>query len=81
MTSLPDVPTAAETLPGFEATGWFAMFAPKSTPQAIVGRLASAVGRVLGGDGVTQKLAVTGGLPLRSTSAQLEQWVASETAT
>ena len=80
VTSLPDVPTVAETLPGFEATGWFAMFAPKSTPQPIVDRLAAAVGRALDDDGVTQKLAVTGGLPLRTTSAQLEQLVASETA-
>jgi tripartite-type tricarboxylate transporter receptor subunit TctC len=34
VTSLPDAPTVAETLPGFEATGWFAMFAPKSTHPA-----------------------------------------------
>lgn len=36
---LPDLPTAAETVPGFEAETWYAMVAPASTPPAIVNRL------------------------------------------
>mgnify|MGYP003694696863 CR=1 FL=1 len=35
----PDVPTVAETVPGFEATTWFAMFAPAGTPPDVVARL------------------------------------------
>ena len=37
---LPDLPTVAETLPGFEATGWFALVAPKGTPAPIVAKVA-----------------------------------------
>jgi tripartite-type tricarboxylate transporter receptor subunit TctC len=36
---LPELPTIAETLPGFAATTWFGLFAPKGTPPAIVARL------------------------------------------
>jgi tripartite-type tricarboxylate transporter receptor subunit TctC len=39
MASLPDVPTVAETLPGFESTAWFAFVAPPGTPQAIVNKI------------------------------------------
>src|SRR5262249_36607236 len=40
MAALPDVPTAAEAgLPGFEASGWFALLAPRDTPKPIVARL------------------------------------------
>ena len=35
----PDVPTVAESLPGFEATTWFAMFAPANTPKPIIDKL------------------------------------------
>ena len=36
--SLPDVPTLAETLPGFEAVAWYAIVAPPNTPRSIVGQ-------------------------------------------
>ncbi len=39
MTALPDVPTIAETLPGFELAAWFAVVAPPKTPQAIVNKI------------------------------------------
>ena len=42
----PDVPTVAETVPGFEATTWFAMFAPAGTPPDVVARLNSELKRV-----------------------------------
>ena len=38
-TELPDVPTVAETLPGFAASGWFALVAPRGTPAAIVNKV------------------------------------------
>ena len=41
-TAAPDVPTVAETVPGFEATTWFAMFAPAGTPKDIVERSSSS---------------------------------------
>lgn len=39
MPSLPDVPTIAETLPGFEAVAWYAIMAPPGTPKAIVNKI------------------------------------------
>ena len=42
MPSLPDVPTVAEEVPGFESVLWFAVFAPKGTSDAIAERLRSA---------------------------------------
>ncbi len=43
----PDVPTVAETLPGFQATGWFALLARTGTPDAIVERLSRELRRAL----------------------------------
>lgn len=46
--SLPDVPTPAQAgLPGYEALGWFGLYAPAGTPDAIVARLADAAGQVM----------------------------------
>ena len=46
--TLPGIPTVAEFVPGFEASTWFSIGAPKSTPVEIVGRLTSeAQGKVL----------------------------------
>ena len=43
LANLPDVPTVAETLPGFEAVLWMALFAPASTPAPIISRVADAL--------------------------------------
>ena len=54
---LPDVPTAAEGgLPKFEASPFYAMFAPKGTPQPIIDRLADALDRGLGDDVARKRL-------------------------
>ena len=44
---IPDVPTVADTFPGFEATGWLGMLAPARTPRPIVDRLNGAMHKVL----------------------------------
>lgn len=46
-TALPSVPTVAETLPGFDATSWYGIFAPAGTPPAIVGKLNGEIARLL----------------------------------
>jgi len=43
----PDIPTVAETIPGFEASGWFALYAPAGTSQSIVMTLNNAANKVL----------------------------------
>jgi tripartite-type tricarboxylate transporter receptor subunit TctC len=53
---LEDVPTLAETYPGFEYVGWFALFAPAGTPAAIVQKANRDVDRVLADPEVAQRL-------------------------
>jgi len=46
--ALPDIPTVAESgLPGFDAVGWFGLFAPAATPPEVVARISSDVNKVL----------------------------------
>jgi len=47
MASLPDVPTVAETLPGFESAAWYAVVAPPKTPQAIVNKINADINEAL----------------------------------
>jgi tripartite-type tricarboxylate transporter receptor subunit TctC len=44
---LPDLPTVAETVPGYEVVGWFGMFAPAGTPAAIVEKVNAETKRAL----------------------------------
>jgi tripartite-type tricarboxylate transporter receptor subunit TctC len=46
LANLPEVPTVAETLPGFEAVLWMALFAPVGTPEPVIGKLAAALATV-----------------------------------
>ena len=54
------VPTIAETLPGFEFVGWFVLAAPKGTPREIINRLNQEVNKILNGPELTKKLGVLG---------------------
>ena len=59
--ALPDVPTIAESgLPGFEASSWFALFAPAGTSKAIVDKLNAAVNKALEDPAVKQRYAEVG---------------------
>ena len=51
-----ELPTVAETVPGFEATTWFAMFAPAGTPKEIVARINAEMKRVYALPDVQDKL-------------------------
>ena len=53
---LPDVPTIAETIPGYESSTWVSMFAPAGTPRAIVDQLNRELGIALRDPGVAAKL-------------------------
>lgn len=58
--NFPDIPTFAETLPGFESKGWLALMAPAGTPDAIVNRIAADLATVLAQQEVKNKLATLG---------------------
>jgi tripartite-type tricarboxylate transporter receptor subunit TctC len=61
--SMPDLPTIAETLPGYEATAWQGLFAPAGTPRAVVDKLAVEVKRILETPEVAASLEAVGAEP------------------
>ena len=74
----PDVPTVAETVPGFEATTWFAMFAPAGTPRELVARINAEMQRVFKLPDVLDKLKTLGLEPWISTPDELAKFQATE---
>jgi tripartite-type tricarboxylate transporter receptor subunit TctC len=76
---LPDVPAIAEFVPGFEASGWFGIGAPKHTPGAIVDRLNSEINAALADPGMTARLAGLGDVPRPGSGADFAELIAAET--
>lgn len=56
----PDIPTFSETVPGYEALGWFGLFAPKGTPTAAVAKINQAVNKALKMPEIMQKAETLG---------------------
>ena len=76
----PEIPTIAESIPGFEATTWFAMFAPAGTPKAVVDRLNAEVLRVFRLPEVGERLKTLGLEPVLSSPEELAAYQSSEIA-
>ena len=74
----PDVPTVAETLPGFEAITWFAMFAPANTPKPVIDRLNAEVVRVFKLPEVAERLKTLGLEAVLSSPDELAKYQATE---
>ena len=77
--SIPDVPTIGETVPGYEATVWYGIAAPKGTPPEIVEKLNQAVNVVLANPKLQIRLAELGGEAMPMTPAEFGKLVADET--
>jgi len=77
--ALPDVPTLAEFLPGYEASFWTGVAAPKGTPPAVVDKLNQAVNGALGDANVKARLAEWGATALAGSPADFARFVADET--
>ena len=76
--SAPDIPTVAETIPGFEAVTWFAMFAPAGTPRPAIDRLHQEVLRVYRLPEVQERMHKLGLDAQLSTPEQLAAYQATE---
>jgi tripartite-type tricarboxylate transporter receptor subunit TctC len=76
---LPDVPTVAETVPGYEASALFGMGAPKKTPPEIVEKLNREINAVLAEPEMQKRLAELGGEPLAGTPEAFGAAIAAET--
>jgi tripartite-type tricarboxylate transporter receptor subunit TctC len=77
--ALPDVPAIAETLPGYEASVWYGMAAPKGTPPEIIATLNHAVNAVLRDPKLQARLAELGGEPMPMTPDEFGKMVVAET--
>jgi tripartite-type tricarboxylate transporter receptor subunit TctC len=77
--ALPDIPTVAEFVPGYEAGAWHGVGAPKNTPIEIVDKLNKAINISLADDEMRVRLANLGAEPIVMTSAEFGQFIASET--
>jgi tripartite-type tricarboxylate transporter receptor subunit TctC len=75
---LPNVPTVAATVPGYEMTTWFGIGAPKGTPAAIVERLNRENNAGLNDPKIKTRLADLGGEPFIMSPAQMLEFVAAE---
>jgi tripartite-type tricarboxylate transporter receptor subunit TctC len=76
---LPDVPTVAETVPGYEASALFGMGAPKKTPPEIIAKLNKEINAVLAEPETKKRLIELGGEPLISTPEAFGAMIAAET--
>jgi len=78
--SLPQVPTIAETVPGYEATAWFGIGMPKGTPKEIIDKINAEVNRALADPKMRDRLAELGGKPIAGTPEDFGKVIAAETA-
>ena len=78
MAALPDIPTVAEFVPGYEAVGWYGIGVPKETPAEIVDTLNRALTAALGEVGPKARLADLGVEPMPMTPAQFAGFITSE---
>jgi tripartite-type tricarboxylate transporter receptor subunit TctC len=76
---LPDVPTIAEFVPGYEASGWHGTGAPANTPPEIIERLNQAINAALADPKMQARIADLGGTVLPGTPAQFGKLLADET--
>ena len=89
MTSLPEVPTVAETLPGFVSSAWFAVVAPPKTPQGIAAKINADINEALQQPDIVKRLADLSAEPVGGTTAaaaafmrqEVERWRAVIKAT
>jgi tripartite-type tricarboxylate transporter receptor subunit TctC len=76
--NLPDVPTVAETIPGFEARGWFALMAPAGIPESIVRKVNLDLRAVLEQGDVRQKMAKLGTYARPTSPAETAEFIRRE---
>jgi len=77
--ALPDVPAVAEFVPGFEASGWQGIGAPRDTPTEIVGTLNKEINAALANPTIKARLADLGYTVYASSPAEFGKLIADET--
>ncbi len=77
--ALPDVPTIAETIPGYEASQWYGLGAPKGTPPAIIGSINRSVNAALVDPKMRDQLVGLGGTMLLGSPENFAKMISDET--
>jgi tripartite-type tricarboxylate transporter receptor subunit TctC len=76
---LPDVPTVAEFLPGYEASAWYGLGVPKNTPAEIVNKLNATMNAILAEPAVKERFASMGATLVTGSPAEFAKYIAEET--
>jgi tripartite-type tricarboxylate transporter receptor subunit TctC len=76
---LPDVPTVASVVPGYEASSWFVVMAPAGTPEPVITRLSGEIDKLLKKAAVLERMKTLGADPVGGTPQQLAKHLATET--
>src|SRR6202047_3457206 len=77
--ALPDIPTLAEFVPGYEASQWYGVGAPKDTPAEVIDKLNNEINAVAADPIIKARLAGLGVDPMSMTSAEFGKSIAAET--
>lgn len=77
--SFPELPTVADTVPGYEATAWFGVGMPKGTPREAIDKMNAAVNKALADPKLRARLAELGGSPIPGTPEDFGKTIVAET--
>ena len=76
---LPDIPTVGEFVPGYEATSWWGIGAPKHTPAEIIDKLNKEINAGLSDPGMKGRIAELGDTAFTTSPAELAKLIAEDT--
>jgi tripartite-type tricarboxylate transporter receptor subunit TctC len=76
---MPDLPTVGEFVPGYEASFWYGIGAPKATPLEIIDKLNNQIDTALADPVIKARLAELGGIVLGGSPADFAKLIADET--
>jgi tripartite-type tricarboxylate transporter receptor subunit TctC len=77
--ALPELPTVGDFLPGYEASDWYGICAPRGTAPEIIGKLNIEINAGLADPKLKARLADLGGIPLPGSPAEFGKLIADET--
>jgi len=77
--TMPDIPTVAETVPGYDVAGWLGIGAPSGTPAEIIDTLNRGLGAAVADPAIKARLTDLGFLPAAMTPAEFRKFVAADT--
>ena len=78
--AVPDLPTVAEFVPGYEVSSWFGIGAPRGTPAAVIDRLNATINDGLADTKLQARIAEMASVPMRLSPAQFATLIVAETA-